>query len=427
MTSEPRKQLVPQLLPELYPLIIQFLGNPDPAPLSQAPASCSKQPHLAVAMRVNRTFYKIAERLLYTHITIDHLLMHLVDLTRFRKEGRFALTKTMRVEYPEFGLEPTYTMMARNEGKQWRQNKDELWKRWGMMGAQKQQSREHDYARQLELLAPIFARRDLVKLGTVMPGLKAVAIASISGPQHTIWSTLRPARLHVECGQHFHRFLTSGNVEQTCVRDLAGYLAPPRHRFPPSDQIPGTRPLITLHFDSSEVDLLAFPPRIPTQWVYEGEADADWADVLQKLGAHIREITTARQTSPPLFPDEILNLRIYCSTAQTSSKVDADTILFNPSNLRPRAVRSSSPRPLSHADQADLAKELQHAVKWFVLCMLALLGTPVHDKVRWHTSAETPECTGCGCGSGPQLGAIEEIDSDSDEGESGESGEEEDN
>ncbi|KAI9639207.1 uncharacterized protein MKK02DRAFT_39498 [Dioszegia hungarica] len=100
-----------QFPPELWPLILVHLRNDTPPARSRPARPALRQPHLAICMRVSKEFKHLVEPLLYTHVTLDNFTDTLTDWTSQHAERRFDLTRSLRIEYPPKGEEPTYMML----------------------------------------------------------------------------------------------------------------------------------------------------------------------------------------------------------------------------------------------------------------------------------------------------------------------------
>jgi RNase adaptor protein for sRNA GlmZ degradation len=57
----------------------------------------------------------------------------------------------MKVEYPELGWEPTYTMLGQSRRKEWKGLRDEVWKRCGAIREERQRFIDRDGRSQRDL------------------------------------------------------------------------------------------------------------------------------------------------------------------------------------------------------------------------------------------------------------------------------------
>ncbi|KAI9639193.1 uncharacterized protein MKK02DRAFT_39484 [Dioszegia hungarica] len=224
------------------------------------------------------------------------------------KTDRFALTQTMRVEHPELGWEPTYTMLARGEGKKWRKERGEMWARYGAMGEEKREFRVRDYGRERKLLPLVTRKLDIAESSSAfMPALRSVAFAP-----HLHYPAIDP-RKGSSLGVLLSYFQAAGDVRQICVRGLRVARSTTESANRPIIAKLVTPPMTTWHFHASEVPGVTLRADAHTRWVYDGPAGADWTTILHALCYRIHVLS--RQIGrAPIGTFSPFQLSISCST-----------------------------------------------------------------------------------------------------------------
>ncbi|KAI9633832.1 uncharacterized protein MKK02DRAFT_28590 [Dioszegia hungarica] len=113
---KPPTQSVPS---DIWHLILPYLRNPTPAPLSRPPRSQMCQPDLCSASLTCRLFAEIVNPLLYTHITTDQFALLFRDINNPTFYRRFRQTRSLLIEYMPTGEDADYGDLMADEGRRW--------------------------------------------------------------------------------------------------------------------------------------------------------------------------------------------------------------------------------------------------------------------------------------------------------------------
>ncbi|KAI9639192.1 uncharacterized protein MKK02DRAFT_29302 [Dioszegia hungarica] len=378
---------------DLFPLNLPYIRNPDPILRSDPLRPSLRQPHLAVAMLVNKEFHHIAERLLYSHITIDNIIEFFASLGPDASAGRFALTRSMRVEYPEFGWEPTYTMLARAVGRKWETEKEEMWERYAAMGEEKARWWREDYRREQKPLPGVAKKLERLARSA---SIQAVTFGSIYA--HASGPRVGPRRELSALGRLSRGLLALSDVDQICFRGIEDPLSLLQARQLP----PLPRTLIHIsaifHFTASDISSLSLRIGSHTQWVYDGSAQHDWSILLRQLGEHITQLALERIDQAVPGP---IHLSIFCSTGRyTPYASDPVAILYDHRIWQQPAPATAIIRTVSQQEQRGTAKAFEEATQSIFKEAKRDRGVVeedgITDVISWAVSAGAPECGACG-------------------------------
>lgn len=164
-------------------------------------------------------FHEISTKLLYTDIVCDNfpLLFNTLESPTSNMD-RFKLhTRTLRIEYPDYTLEPHYERLMRGDRVQ---GKSTDWPLYGVSkGLLESLSAARDVIMIYECLSWCIKR----KMRSFLPLLRTIAVSSLYTADD-LWSSIEElnkgikSRIH-SCVGIFENFLMSGDLEHVCTRD----------------------------------------------------------------------------------------------------------------------------------------------------------------------------------------------------------------
>lgn len=316
-------------------------------------------------------FQSAAELLLYTHVTVDRLLVFLWQFGKADKLAKLRLVKTLRIEYISEEEGMSYEEICR-----WG-NLKHFWTLCGLMQDVEEKGLSRSWARarrnmEIQEFVKFFAAMKQFGPKEVFPNLHTIVISSVFGGDYWGDHDLPPIEIGVDnirlILSRFDDVLTESNVKHLCLRSMGGPLGVLLMRRQDNSDTLHSR---TIHFAPSTNVPIPLTFGIPLKWVSDVDSNTqifgspDSQEVY--IARSLKRTLDSRQEAKDFFGT--VNLDVYCWTS-LPKKMGGNILQL----------------------EAIMQKELNMLLK-----MYRRKGSE-KDAIRYHLSATPPICCHCGTG-----------------------------
>ncbi|KAI9632033.1 uncharacterized protein MKK02DRAFT_41676 [Dioszegia hungarica] len=369
------------LPPEIWALVIPYLRNPTPKPLSAPPRALIRQPDLCSLSRVSSLFHSLCAPLIYSWTVVtDQFGLLMFNPSTLSKRQLPSRIHTLHIEYCAKGLEAPYHIILQLGSAA-----------WASIGPSRKEQRRR-------ILAECVQEVEEIRMGLLWVARNKALYRPSTVPTSIGQSTSHhsePIRqtIPVRMTDAFSRFdeLLSflPSFRHFCIRDVAGVLNIPRNTC--ASHVTPIRYSRCQHFTAGPGELI-LPWGAPMTWCSDEPMSTAWQSLRNRICDAMSDITSIRADRTDgrtRAKTDTADLTIYASTGVREIRTSEEEMVSGYAGM----ARTPEREPLSEADQRKKAEEVG-------IVFQGILRDESHvaDVVRRRPSQDTPTCPACGSG-----------------------------